>query len=262
MINHNSNIIESQFGNAGSGSLFLENALVYLLDSDYPGSGSWHNRVGNAITVSGSFVNSGSAGFGFNASARLNLEDSVAGVTFNPFVRDKGITFIFEAQLGSYANATTPVLTINSLDGQIFSVPGGYDGTALEYRQSGSVTNTSVMSMKNSFQGQGDDVPDFVSSSVNIFALTVPSGSGDAFLYFNNDVRTTTSPFGGASFGYYENNNPVVFGNFPDQVITVPPSFFTDWQRYRGTLKTLLVYNRALNDTQIRKVINNLQRGV
>jgi hypothetical protein len=63
-------------------------------------------------------------------------------------------------------------------------------------------------------------------------------------------------------FGYYQNDEPVVFGNFPDQDITVPDVFFTTWQRYRGTLKTLLVYNRALNDTQIRKVINNLQRGV
>ena len=261
MINHNSNLIESQFANAGSGSLFLEYALAYLLDSDYPGSGSWTNRVGNAITVSGSFVDSGSAGWGFNASARLNLEASVAGITFNPFVRNQGITFVFEAQLGSYTDATTPVLTINSLDGNIFAIPGGYNGTALEYRQSGSVTNTSVMSMKNSFQGQGEDVPDFVSSSVNIFALTVPSGSGDAFLYFNDDNKTVTSPFNG-TFGYYQNAEPVVFGNFADQVITVPPSFFTDWQRYRGTLKTLLVYNRALTDAQIRKVINNLQRGI
>lgn len=261
MINHNSNLIECQFGNAGSGSLFLENALVYLLDTDYSGSGSWYNRVGNAITTSGSFVDSGSAGFGFNASARLNLQDSVAGVTFSPFVRDKGITFIFQGQLGSYANATTPVLTINSLDGSIFSIPGGYNGTALEYRQSGSVTNTSVMSMKNSFQGQGDDVPDFVSSSVNIFALTVPSGSGDAILYFNDDAGTVTSPFNG-TFGYYQNDEPVVFGNFADQDITVPPEFFNSFQRYRGTLKTLLVYGVALNDGQIRKVINNLQRGV
>jgi hypothetical protein len=261
MINHNSNLIESQFRNAGSGSLFLENALAYLVDSDYPGSGSWTNRVGNAITTSGSFVASGSAGWGFNASARLNLGDSVSGITFNPFVRTQGITFVFQAQLGSYANATTPVLTINSLDGSIFSIPGGYNGTALEYRQSGSVTNTSVMSMKNSFQGGGDDVADFVSSSVNIFALTVPSGSGDAYLYFNDDARTVTTPFDG-TFGYYENDEPVVFGNFPDQDITVPASFFTDWQRYTGTLKTLLVYNSALTDTQLRIVFNNLRRGV
>lgn len=261
MINHNSNLIESQFNNAGSGSLWLQFALAYLVDTDYPGSGSWYNRVGNTITTSGSFVDSGSAGWGFNASARLNLGDSVAGITFNPFVRTEGITFLFQSQLGSYSDTTTPVLTVNSLDGNIFAIPGGYGGTALEYRQSGSVTNTSVMSMKNSFQAQGDDVADFVSSSVNIFALTVPSGSGDAILYFNDDTGTTTTPFDG-TFGYYENAEPVVFGNFADQVITVPAGFFTTWQRYRGTLKTLLVYNRALNDTQIRQVINNLQRGV
>jgi hypothetical protein len=262
MINHNSNLIECQFGNAGSGSLFLENALAYLLNTDYPGSGSWYNRVGNAITTSGSFVDSGSAGWAFNASARLNLQDSVAGITFNPFVRTKGITFVFEAQLGSYTDATTPVLTINSLDGSIFSIPGGYDGTALEYRQSGSVTNTSVMTMKNTIEGQGDDVADFVSSSVNIFGLTVPSGSGDALLYFNNDAGTIVTPFGGSTFGYYQNDEPVVFGNFPEQDITVPAEFFNSFQRYRGTLKTLLVYGVALNDGQIRKVINNLQRGV
>jgi hypothetical protein len=261
MINHNSNLIESQFANAGSGSLFLEYALAYLVDSDYPGSGSWTNRVGNTITTSGSFVNSGSAGWGFNASGRLNLQDSVAGITFNPFVRTEGITFIFEAQLGSYSDVTTPVLTVNSLDSQFFSSQG-FDGTSYQYLQSGSLVNTSVMTMKNSFQGQGNDVPDFVSSSVNIFALTVPSGSGDAALYFNNNNAEVISPAGGGTFGYYQNGKPVVFGNFANQDITAPPNFYTSAQRYRGTLKTLLVYNRALTDTQIRKVINNLQSGV
>lgn len=259
MINHNSNLIESQFANAGSGSLFLEYALVYLLDSDYPGSGSWYNRVGNAITTSGSFVDSGSAGWGFNASARLNLGESVPEVTFNPFVKPEGITFIMESQLGSYTDTTTKVLTINSLDGSTFSIPGGYSGTSYEYRQSGS-----IMTMKNS--NDVEDIPDFVSSSVNLYSLTIRpdtgGGLGPALLYFNDDGFVTVSALPGETLGFYQNDKPVVFGNFANQTVVVNPTFFTLWQRYRGTLKTLLIYNRALTDTQLRVVFNNLRRGV
>lgn len=257
MINHNSNLIEVQFGNAGSGSLFLEDALVYLVSSDYPGSGSWTNRVGNAITTSGSFVNSGSAGWAFNASGRLNLEESVSGVTFKQNVRTEGITFVIQAQLGSYSDAATPVLMINSLDGSIFSSPGGYNGTSYQYRQSGSIA-----SMKNEATNAGESLPTSVSSSVSLFAMTMPSGSGNAYLYYNDASKYIATPVGGTSFGYSQNDEPVVFGNYADQDITVPSVFFTTWQRYRGTLKTLLVYNRELNDSQLRKVFNNLRRGV
>jgi hypothetical protein len=164
-----------------------------------------------------------------------------------------------EAQLGSYTDTTTKVLTINSLDGSTFSIPGGYDGTSYEYRQSGS-----IMTMKNS--GNVEDIPNFVSSSVNLFSLTIRpdigGGLGPALLYFNDDAFATIAPRAGESLGYYQNDKPVVFGNFPDQTPLVPAGFFTDWQRYRGTLKTLLIYNRALTDTQIRVVFNNLRRGV
>lgn len=257
MINHNSNLIESQFRNAGSGSLFLENALVYLVDTDFPGSGSWYNRVGPAVTTSGSFVASGSAGWGFNASGRLNLGESVSGVTFDPFQKSLGITFVMEAQLGSYSDAFTRVLTINSLDGSTFAIPGGYNGTSYEYQQTGS-----FMTMKNSINYQY--VPEFVSSSINYFAITAPpdgqGGLGPALLYFNDQPVATVAANNG-TLGYYQNENPVVFGNFPDQSITVPANFYDNWQRYRGTLKTLIVYNTALNDTQIRMVLNNLRRG-
>lgn len=262
MINHNSNIIEAYGicgggGGAGSGSLFLEDAIVYLKDTDYPGSGSWLNRVGTDITISGSLSNSGSAGWAFNGSnSRLNLGDSVPAVSF---AAADGITFVLQAQLGTYplVDGGLPVLLFNSLNGQIFSPQNGYNGASYEYVQTGS-----FMAMKNGANQDVQELPDFVSSSVNLFAITKRNTSGDAFLYFNNDSTTIIQPTPGSTLGFGDNPvNSVVFGNFPDQVITVPSIFYTFWQRYKGTVKTMLIYNRALTDGQLRRVFNNIRAG-
>jgi hypothetical protein len=132
--------------------------------------------------------------------------------------------------------------------------------------QSSSSSTTSLSSSSSSSTHQKSDHIQIL-ANMDIFLAICDKISkfmhiNHILLYFNDDAFATIAPRAGESLGYYQNDKPVVFGNFPDQTIHVNPSFFTDWQRYRGTLKTLLIYNRALTDTQIRVVFNNLRRGV
>lgn len=254
MININTNLIEAQRSTAGNGGLFLEDAIVYLSSDDYPGSGSWHNRVGSDITTSGSFIDSGSNGWGFTGNSRLNLGTSVGAGT-------SGYTYIFEATMGSYGPGGQ-VLLLTTLDGTIAS-SCGYNGTGFLY-------SPNELAMKTQSGASKQQLPANASGSIVQIGLVMQSGvvtpnnpSGQiAYMYVNLEQQYLALPVTGCGLGYGDvPSAPLCFGNFSPQSPLVPLEFYNSYRPFRGALKQFLGYDKALSGDQVRKVFYNLRRG-
>lgn len=255
MINHNSNIIEAGLQSAGSGSLYLQYAVMNLYASQYSGSGSWNNPVGANIQTSGSFVDSGSLGWGFNGASLL-IEPSLT----LPNLATTGFTLVWYGTVGT-SNNTKQTLLFNNISDTSFG-EYGFQGSANFYNPvSWSLATCPTASLVDTIQQKGSQPGDTPCSGDNMLllanSLSQPAvyslsyyPSTDTLIQTINDVviKGPINPYAGNSFEFNNTTN-YTFGNFP--AATNGAAILARYARFRGSVKRMILYTTPLSTGQI-----------
>lgn len=259
MINHNSNIIESGLKNAGSGSLWLQFAVANLYYEDFTGSGNWPNRVGAAIQTSGSFVDSGSLGWGFNGGA-LNVEPSLT----LPNLDTTGFTVVFQSALGT-SDITKQTLLFNNISDSSFG-SFGFAGSAQFFNPSGWC-NPNTLMQKGTQPGDSPCAGHNVTLLTNplstgyVYSLTFTPSTGKVTYTINDNTIDSTLPFAGQGFEF-DGAAGYTFGNFPVGVGGGVGTILDRYARFRGSLNRFILYTQPLTTAQIvNQVYPNIISG-
>lgn len=247
MINHNSNLIEAGLKSAGSGSLWLQFAVANLYKEDFAGSGNWPNRVGAAIATSGSFVDSGSLGWGFNGGA-LNIEPSLT----LPNLATTGFTVVYQSAMGT-SDITEQTLLFNNISDQSFG-SYGYEGSAQFYNPISWSCAPDTLMQKGTQPGDTPCSGQNVSllsnplSTAYVYSLTYYPATDMIVTTINDVVIDRTLPYPGNSFEF-GNTTAYTFGNFP--AATNGATILNRYARFRGSLKRFILYTQPLSTAQI-----------
>ncbi len=259
MINHNSNIIESGLKSAGSGSLWLQFAVANLYKEDFTGTGNWPNRVGAAIATSGSFVDSGSLGWGFNGGA-LNIEPSLT----LPDLNNTGFTLVYVATMGT-SDDTKQTLLFNNIDDQTFGTYG-YEGSAQFYNPISWSCAPNTLMQKGTqpgdtpCSGQNEALPANALTTTNVYSLTYYPTTNKIGVTINDTSVGSNQPYPGNSFEFADTTN-YTFGNFP--ATTSGATILNRYARFRGSLKRLILYTQPLTTAQIvNQIYPNIKAGL
>lgn len=250
MINHNSNLIEAipVLNNAGSGSIYGSSLLINLYADDFTGSGIWPNRtgLGDITTSSGSFIDSGSLGWGFSGGATLLLSESVS----MPVLSTSGFTCMFAATMGTLNNTKqTPLL--QSLTGT-YLLAQGYTGYATFYNMTGSAVNTLSQNGTQAGGTYNPLIPNFstlnllpnATSTLYYYSVTYYPSSDTVFVTIDDRAYATFITYPGNEFWF--NLGKSKFGGNGGVV---------EFGTFAGSLQRMVFYNRPLTGAQI---INNL----
>lgn len=258
MINHNSNLIEAGLKNAGSGSLWLQFAVANLYKQDFTGSGSWPNRVGAAIATSGSFVDSGSLGWGFNGGA-LNVEPSLT----LPDLNATGFTVVYQSAMGT-SDITKQTLLWNNISDATFGTYG-YEGSAQFYNPISWSCAPDTLMQKGTqpgdtpCSGQNQSLPSNAVSTPYVYTLSYYPTSDTIITTINDIAIYTTQPYPGNGFEF-GNATAYTFGNFP--AATNGATILNRYARFRGSLKRFILYTKPLTTAQIiNQIYPNLISG-
>ena len=258
MINHSSNLIEAGLKNAGSGSLWLQFAVANLYKQDFTGSGNWPNRVGAAIATSGSFVDSGSLGWGFNGGA-LNIEPSLT----LPNLATSGFTVVYQSAMGT-SDINEQTLLFNNISDATFG-SYGFAGSSQFYNPSGWCDPNTLM-QKGTQPGDTPCSGHTVSllsnplSTAYVYSLSFYPSIDTIVTTINDVVVDTTIPYPGNSFEFNNSTN-YTFGNFP--AATSGATILGRYARFRGSLNRFILYTQPLSTAQIlNQIYPNLKAGL
>lgn len=259
MINHNSNLIESGLKNAGSGSLWLQFAVANLYKQDFTGSGNWPNRVGAPIATSGSFVDSGSLGWGFNGGT-LNIEPSLT----LPNLNVSGFTVVYVATMGTSDISKQTLLFNNISDASFGSY--GYEGSAQFYNPISWSCAPNTLMQKGTqpgdtpCSGQNQPLTSNALTTTNVYSLSYYPSTGKIVVTINDTTIGDNQPYPGNSFEF-DNTTAYTFGNFP--AATNGATILNRYARFRGSLDRFILYTKPLTVAQIvNQIYPNLKAGL
>jgi hypothetical protein len=259
MINHSSNLIEAGLKNAGSGSLWLQFAVANLYKEDFTGSGNWPNRVGAAIATSGSFVDSGSLGWGFNGGA-LNIEPSLT----LPNLATSGFTVVYQSTMGT-SDINEQTLLFNNISDASYGVYG-FAGSSQFYNPSGWTCEPESLMQKGTEPGDNPCSGDAVFllsnplSTAYVYSLSYYPSTDTILTTINDVVISTTTTYPGNNFGFGDPTN-YTFGNFP--AATNGATILNRYARFRGSLNRFILYTKPLTTAQIlNQIYPNLKSGL
>jgi hypothetical protein len=259
MINHNSNILEAGLKNAGSGSLWLQFAVANLYQQDFTGTGNWPNRVGAAIATSGSFVDSGSLGWGFNGGV-LNVEPSLT----LPNLGTTGFTVVYQSAMGT-SDITKQTLLWNNISDATFGTYG-FAGSSQFYNPISWSCAPDTLMQKGTqpgdtpCSGQNLSLLPNSLSNADVYSLTYYPTSGTITTTINDTVIGSNQPYPDNGF-QFDNTTAYTFGNFP--AATSGATILNRYARFRGSLKRFILYTKPLTTAQIvNQIYPNLLTGL
>jgi hypothetical protein len=259
MINHNSNLIEAGLKNAGSGSLWLQFAAANLYKQDFTGTGNWPNRVGAAIATSGSFVDSGSLGWGFNGGAS-NIEPSLT----LPNLGTTGFTLVYQSTMGT-SDVTKQTLLFNNISDSSFG-SYGYAGSSQFFNPSGWSCAPNTLMQKGTqpgdspCTGQNESLLANPLSTTYVYSLSFYPSTGYIKETINDTVIGESQPYPGNGFEFGD-STAYTFGNFPAATNGAP--ILGRYARFRGSLNRFILYTQPLSTAQIlNQIYPNLKSGL